>query len=86
MSVAVLVLLVLTWTVGGGSHDARRGGAGGDGGPATDELGRTISVLEPLNASDSRQPPGLEGAEPQTRILWKTPARGTDRLRAFDEL
>ncbi|KAJ6783371.1 hypothetical protein PWT90_10825 [Aphanocladium album] len=85
MSVAVLVLLVLAWTVGSGSHGAR-GGGGGAGGAATDDLGRTISVLEPFNASDSRQPPGLDGAEPQTRILWKTPARGTDRLRVFDEL
>lgn len=82
MSVAALVLIVLVWTVGSGGHPRTSGG----GGAATDDLGRTISVLEPFNASDSRQPPGVDGAEPQTRILWKTPARGTDRLRVFDEL
>ncbi|PMB69692.1 hypothetical protein BM221_004337 [Beauveria bassiana] len=81
MSVAVLVLIALMWTVSSSSHDARAPGAG-----PTDNLGRVISILEPLNASDSRQPPGPEGKEAQTRIQWKTPARGRDGLRAFDEL
>ncbi len=81
MSVAVLVLIVLMWTVSRSSHGGR---AAGDG--PTDDLGRAISILEPFNASDSRQPPGPEGTEARTRILWKTPVRGTDRLRVFDEL
>ncbi|EGX96766.1 hypothetical protein CCM_01424 [Cordyceps militaris CM01] len=81
MSVAVLVLIALMWTVSRTSHDAR---AAGDG--PTDDLGRAIAILEPLNVSDSRQPPGSDGTEAQTRILWKTPARGADGLRAFDEL
>ncbi|OAA73980.1 hypothetical protein ISF_00881 [Cordyceps fumosorosea ARSEF 2679] len=91
MSAAVLVLIVLMWTVsssGGssGTPDGKGRAAAARGG-ATDDLGRAISVLEPLNSSDSRQPPGPEVTETRrTRILWKTPVRGTDRLRAFDEL
>lgn len=82
-SVAVLLLAVLLWTVSSSADGGRRAGQ-----QATDELGRTISVLEPFNSSDSRQPPGLDGAEEAQarRIMWKTPVRGTDRLRVFDEL
>ena len=81
MSVAVLVLVVLLWTVSSSS-----GSEGRERDVPVDELGRKISILEPLNASDSLPPPGQDRAEGQARILWKTPVRGTDRLRVFDEL
>lgn len=81
MSVAVLVLVVLLWTVSSSS-----GSEGRERDVPADELGRKISILEPLNASDSLQPPGQDRAEGQARILWKTPVGGTDRLRVFDEL
>ncbi|TQV99866.1 hypothetical protein V2A60_005296 [Cordyceps javanica] len=81
MSVVVLVLIVLMWTVSSSSDDPRTAADG-----PTDELGRSISILEPLNASDSRQPPGPEGTEARSKILWKMPARDADRLRVFDEL
>lgn len=82
MTVAVLAVIILTWTAGLSSDE--RGGSTSE--QPTDALGRAISVLEPFNASDSRQPPGPEGTEAQTRILWKTPVREADRLRVFDEL
>ncbi len=82
MSVLVVLLIILLWSVSNASS-----GRGGISKVATDELGRTISILEPLNTSNHVQPPGDDEEPVKVKLLWKTPMHDDDdQLRAFDEL
>lgn len=80
MSVLVVLVIILLWSVSSASS-----GRGSASQAATDALGRTISILEPLNTSNFAQPPG-DSESVKVKLLWKTPMHNDDQLREFDEL